>query len=176
MPVVGASTFEGQTYYFCSADCKRQFDENPRAWLPQPIPRPAAPFTLTALSGAAVSLEALRGQPVVLEFWATWSEPSVKQLAEVGKLEKKYRGRGLRVVAISTDVGADRDAVAPLVSRKGLEHPVAIDLGENPVWKLYGPRSLPALYLIDGTGTIRAQWIGAFDKKQVEAGLANLLG
>ena len=175
MAVVGASVFEGQTYYFCSPECKTQFEENPRAWLPQPIPRPAAPFTLTDLKGGSISLEAMRGQPLLLEFWATWSEPSIAQLAEVAKLEKKHRASGLRVLAISTDLGTDQAAVSPLASKKGVQHPVAIDRAEDPVWKLYGPRSLPALYLIDATGAIRAQWVGSFDKKQVEAEIAKLL-
>jgi peroxiredoxin len=116
----------------------------------------APDFTLNGLDGKPVRLSDVGdGKVVLLNFWATWCVPCVKELPHLQRLQDFYGGRGLQVLAVSTD-GPDRQAaVASFVGRYGYMMPVLLD-SRSEVVALFDPQlTLPYTVLLDRSGKIR---------------------
>ena len=174
-PVKAARTYEGKQYGFCSEKCAQAFAADPIAYLPPTFPREAPLFDLKDLAGKPLSSESLRGQVVLLDFWATWCVPWRKSMPELQALHQKYAERGFSVVGVSIDEG-DPAKVKKFVGSKKLSYPIAMDSAQNPAWEAFRVKAVPAAYLIDREGRIVAQWTGApADVKQVEGKLERLL-
>jgi peroxiredoxin len=125
--------------------------------LPQPAFAQKAPdFTLTALDGKVVRLsETAAGKVALINFWATWCVPCVKELPHLQKFQDLYGAKGLQVLTISID-GPDRLAnVSAFIDRYGYTVPVLLDT-DSQVVSLYNPRlNLPYSVLLDRQGMIR---------------------
>lgn len=170
-------TFEGKEYVFCALKCAKEFDADPAAYAPPTLPRNAPGFSLRDLRGGAVSNASLKGQVVLLDFWATWCPPCVKSMPELQSLHAKYAARGFAVVGISIDEGAPAAAkVKKFIGAKRITYPIAIDSAKSPAWEAFGVKTVPAAYLLDREGRIVAQWTGVpADMAQLEAKLQELL-
>jgi len=114
----------------------------------------ARPFTLRDLDGDLVELkESLANGPVILDFWATWCKPCVKNLSKLQKLYAEYKDRGLGVLAINEDGPRSLSKVEPFARSLGLEFPILLD--ENRAVALrYGVSGFPATFVIDPKGEI----------------------
>jgi thiol-disulfide isomerase/thioredoxin len=130
---------------------------------------PAPAFSLRTLnpeaSGLAwVRLERLVGAEaedasarlVLLSFFASWCEPCKKELPLLVKLDRTYRGVGLRVVSVDIDTGEDGiEAARRLVSDAGLRHPVGSDRFNILARRYLGEKApLPSVFLIRKDGTV----------------------
>jgi len=135
------------------------FRTNPRD-VPSPlVGRPAVPFTLTTFAGEPVSLEALRGKVVVLNFWASWCYPACYEEAPV--LERNWRGyRDRGVVVVGVDIQDKREAALKFVGDFGLTFPIAQDL-KGTVSVDYGVYGVPETFFLDRQGKIRLKHVGA---------------
>ena len=135
------------------------FRTNPRD-IPSPlVGRAAAPFTLAGFDGAPVSLEAHRGQVVVVNFWASWCIPACYDEAPV--LERNWRGyrdRGVAVIGI--DIQDTDEAARKFIDTFSLTFPNARDVGGR-VSVDYGVYGVPETFFIDRAGRIRAKHVGA---------------
>jgi len=129
---------------------------------PAPGPGPrlgseAPPLALPALAGAPVSLTGLRGQVVVVNFWATWCAPCVAELPSLDRLQRALGGEGLRVLAVSVD--ADGAALARFVREANLELPVLRDRDGHAA-AAWGVDSFPATFVVDVEGVVRESYLG----------------
>jgi peroxiredoxin len=115
-------------------------------------PRPAPDFTLRAPDGASVALADLRGKVVVLNFWATWCRPCVKELPALQALADRHGGEGLDVVAVNVDRDDPGD-VAGYGHRLGLSFALPLD-PKGAVRGAYRVRALPTTYLIGRDGRL----------------------
>ncbi|SDA16039.1 TlpA disulfide reductase family protein [Sphingomonas sp. NFR15] len=129
----------------------------------------APPFELTLVDGTKVSSADLRGQVVVLNFWATWCVPCKQELPTLDAYYAVTSKYGLRVFAVTTE-----DSV-PLSQLKRLFAAMHI----APVRKVRGPYAtmsgVPTNYVIDRTGRLRYARAGAFDLDALNALLIPLL-
>lgn len=174
-PVRATRTHEGVEYGFCAERCAREFAADPAAFLPPTFPRPAPAFAVRDLDGRPITLDSLRGRVVLLDFWATWCAPCLKSMPELEALHRRYSGRGLTVLGVSTDEGGI-DLVRKFARARKVTYPIALDDERDPAWAAYRVKAVPSAYLIDREGRIVAQWTGAAPaKKQLEALLAGLL-
>lgn len=135
--------------------------------------KPAPQFVRHDLNGRAVSLRALRGKVVLLNFWATWCGPCQVELPQFEGWQKQYGAQGLQVVAISMD--DDPAPVRALVRKLGLDFPIV--MGDAALGKRYGGvLGLPVTFLIARNGTVAVRFQGetrlAEMEKQVEELLA----
>ena len=128
--------------------------------IPSPlVGRPAAAFTLTSFDGAPVTLDALRGKVVVLNFWASWCYPACYEEAPVlERAWRAYRDRG--VVVLGEDIQDKDEAGRKFIRDFSLTFPNAPD----PAGKVsidYGVYGVPETFFIDRQGRIRRKYVGA---------------
>jgi len=138
-------------------------------------------LSLEATSGKRVSLSDFRGQPVVVNLWATNCGGCRAELPDFVRLYAVYQSKGLAVVGISMDILYDnlkgaREAwavVKPFVATHGMKYPVVLDDGSAE--KALKVTALPATYLLDRSGRIAATYIGVVDAGNLEANIKTLL-
>ena len=144
-----------------------------------PIPATAAPvpkvgeiapdFEVETLDHAKIRLSELRGQVVVLNFWATWCGPCKAELPTLDAYFKERRSAGLRVFAVTT-----QDSL-PLYQLRPLAALMTIPM----VRHMKGPYAVlggvPTNYVIDRAGVLRYAKADAFDLDALNALLVPLL-
>ncbi|MBI3899565.1 MAG: TlpA family protein disulfide reductase [Gammaproteobacteria bacterium] len=119
----------------------------------------AAPdFALKSNSGHNVRLSELRGQVVLINFWATWCAPCRQELPVLQKLYARYQAAGFSLLAVNID--ADRTAADAMLTKLGVQLPTLYDADGNKnqekrVAKLYDVNSMPATLIIDRDGRVR---------------------
>jgi thiol-disulfide isomerase/thioredoxin len=97
-----------------------------------------------------VSLDALRGRVVVLDFWAPWCGPCRMIMPSLDQLSTRYHGRGLTVLGVARESRAD---IEDHLARSPVGYTIARDLGRTMTD--YGVRAIPMLVVIDRRGTVR---------------------
>lgn len=115
-------------------------------------------FSLRTLEGKTVSLTALRGQVVLLNFWATWCLECRQELPALETLHRRFGPRGLAVVGINTREGPI--AVRGYVRNRVLTFPLLLDSG-GTVTRGYGVIGLPTTFLVGRDGRSAALAVGA---------------
>lgn len=131
---------------------------------------PAPDFTLKDLSGHDVTLSALRGQVVLLNFWATWCPPCRSEVPSMAGLNSRMAGKPFRMLAVSIDQGA-APAVESLFSTMKVRLPALLD-PQSRVADIYGITGVPETFVIDKKGIIVEKVIGPIewtDPQVVEA-------
>jgi cytochrome c biogenesis protein CcmG, thiol:disulfide interchange protein DsbE len=150
------------------------FRVNPREIASPLVGRPASAFTLTSYEGQPLSLAALRGKVVVVNFWASWCFPACYEEAPV--LERNwrtYRDRGL--VMIGVDIQDKAEAGKKFISDFSLTFPNALDT-KGEVSVEYGVYGVPETFFIDRAGRIRVKHVGALTDEIFRDSVEKLLG
>jgi len=126
----------------------------------------APDFTLRDPQGKSVRLSQVLGRKaVLLNFWATWCVPCREEMPTMERAYQEYKARGLEILAISLDVGPEAtvaSAVTKFMAELKLSFPALLD-PEWKVVKLYRVIGIPATFLIDRRGVIRAVEVGPRD-------------
>jgi cytochrome c biogenesis protein CcmG, thiol:disulfide interchange protein DsbE len=127
-----------------------------------PAPRQgflAPDFTLEDLAGNPVQLSALRGQPVLLNFWASWCPPCKEEMPAMQRVHSEYAGQGFMILAVNTTYQDSESEARRFLQQGGLTFPVVFDrTGEAS--RLYETRALPTSFFIDADGIIREVVVG----------------
>jgi peroxiredoxin len=120
---------------------------------------PAPAFQAMTLAGDTVSLESLRGAPVLLNLWATWCAPCRRETPFLQTVHERYGSRGLQVVGVTTDTRAAVDDVRAFLKEFGVTYRILHDPDARSM-DLFSAIGLPATYLIGGDGVIRWAHLG----------------
>jgi len=160
-----------------AAGCER-VDPQRAQGSPEPDPtsvpgeRFAAPdFSLPDLAGGEVALAALRGRPVVIDFWATWCAPCERQIPVLNAFHEKY---GERIPVLGISVDADPNAVPPFVEQHAIRYRVL--LGDEGLAHDYGARGYPWLFVLRPDGSVHSAHVGVVSPEALEAAVAEWAG
>lgn len=124
----------------------------------------AAPdFTLQDLAGNRVGLADLRGQVVVLDFWATWCGPCRIDMPRIEALHNELKDQGLRVFGVN---GEDAQVARAYLDRNGYTFPTLSDPGMT-VSRRYEVSAIPTAVVIDKQGNIGAYLQGSGTKERL---------
>jgi thiol-disulfide isomerase/thioredoxin len=136
---------------------------------------PAPDFTVQSLVGEPVTLSALKGQVVVVDFWATWCGPCREELPMLLETARAFEARGVKLVMVSTDdVSEQREAVEAFARREPGLAPYAA-FGTPALGEQYLVRALPTLYVLDRRGQVVAARAGTVARWQLERWLEHAL-
>ncbi len=149
-----------------------------------PTGRSAAPevgragpdFLLEQPGGGTLRLSDLQGQPVLINFWATWCPPCRAEIPELVAAYERYRDEGLVIVAVNLQ--ESNGQVLEFAEEFGMTFPIVIDRDGDVanVWRLGGPiEGIPTSYFLDETGVIRSFFYGPMTKDSLEERLADVL-
>lgn len=121
----------------------------------------APPFTLPNLKGQEVNLTDLKGDVVLINFWATWCKDCAKEMPEFEKLYQKFRSKGLTILAIALDKKG-QPAVEAFLKKEHLKlsYPILLDPDER-VARAYGLSWVPVTIMVGQEGEIIETIIGA---------------
>ena len=132
----------------------------------------APPFETTDLSGKPVSLAALRGSPIVVNFWATWCGPCITEMPMIQQAYEQYQLQGLRVIGV--DANETPAEVKRWQMRFGLTYDLVMDQ-DSRIANAYRVRGLPSTYFIGRDGVIRQIAYGPLTETAFQAAIADLL-
>ncbi len=140
-----------------------------------PAPPAPAELELLDLEGERRALADSRGCVVVLNFWATWCLPCVKEMPVLVDLQRDFGARGVRVIAVSADDPARRDEVERFARRRGLDFPVWVGGTTAHMESLGLGSTLPATALIDPEGRVVDRILGPFEADNLRRRVERLL-
>ena len=133
-----------------------------------------ADFNEKDLAGKPLSVAQCKGKVVLIDFWATWCGPCVRELPNVLETYKKHHGQGFEIIGISLD--QDREKLESFIKSKDMSWPQFFDGKgwENKLAAQYGITSIPATFLLDREGKIIARDLRGENLEQAVAkALAN---
>ncbi len=143
--------------------------------------RPAPSFSLVDARGETITLAALHGKVVLLDFWATWCGGCKLEIPWYMEFDQRYRQQGLAVVGVAMDEEG-WNAVRPFLAKEtdpdtgghtAMQYPVV--LGSETMGKQFGLTSMPLTLLIDRDGRIALSHSGVVNKGDFEASIRQLL-
>lgn len=124
-------------------------------------------FIVERVDGSMLDLAALRGQVVVVNFWATWCPPCREELPYLISTVEAYRAQGVTLVAINNDdLDDQREAVTSFLGAFPELKPFAA-FGRPEIGEDYQVRALPSVYVIDRHGHVSASYEGQASEAQL---------
>ena len=136
------------------------------------VGRAAPEFTLAGLDGPAVTLSDLRGQVVVINFWASWCTECHEEQDALDQTWQRYRDSGM--VLLGVDFEDTGDGARDYMHQSGLTYPVVED-EDSKTALAYGIRGIPETFLIDRSGRIVDRIIGRVDGARLAGAIQPLL-
>lgn len=134
------------------------------------VHQPAPDFALQTLDARTVDVTSLRGNVVLINFWATWCGPCRLEMPVFQQYHERYGDR-LKILAVNADETPEE--VRAFVDELGFTFDVLLDPGQQ-VGDLYRVRVFPTTFLVDEEGTVRVQHLGIMDESQLTNYLEDL--
>ena len=126
------------------------------------VNRPAPDFTLATFEGSTISMETLKGKPIVINFWASWCPPCRE---EASLLERTWRAyKNLDVIFLGVGVQDRRKDALNYIREFDITYPN----GPDPTGEIsidYGVSGLPVTFFVSRKGEILRRHVGAIDKR-----------
>ena len=144
---------------FLLAGCGGESESNSQTQLVGGNPGNLAPdFELTNLAGDTVKLSDLRGDVVLVDFWATWCGPCKMAMPHLQDIHEQFGDKGVTIVAISVDRQGER-VVRPFIQKYGYSFDVVMT--DNLIEQKFGGfRGIPTTFIIAPDGTVFKRWTG----------------
>jgi len=128
----------------------------------------APDFSISDLSGKTVTLSALKGKYVVVDFWASWCTPCRAANQKIKPIYEKYKNKGFEMISVSMD---DKKTLWEAAIKKDglpwLQVSELIGIKESSVAKQYSVTSLPTVFLLDRTGKVIAQNVSEKELEEI---------
>jgi thiol-disulfide isomerase/thioredoxin len=132
-----------------------------RQFIPTNPPRPAPEIGFADSAGKSLSLADFRGRIVLVNLWATWCEPCIREMPSLDRLRAALPDRDLAIALVSQDRGGDK-VVAPFFAKLGIKLETYLD-PKSTVGHAFEVRGLPTTILVDREGRELGRAEGALD-------------
>lgn len=130
-------------------------------------------YEYTTLDGHRLGSDTLRGQVVLVNFWATWCLPCRVEMPLLEQMQKRHASAGFVIVGLAVD-RASTASVRAFVEDRGVTYPIA-HVGSEAERTFGGVRGYPTSFLIDRTGRIRHTVLGPIGPLSLEPAVRRLL-
>ncbi|MGF1573835.1 MAG: TlpA family protein disulfide reductase [Sumerlaeia bacterium] len=125
------------------------------------IGKPAPDFELTSIAGETVRLSELKGNVIILDFWATWCPPCIEALPKMQNIQTKYADKPLKIITMNLDPEENLEkAVKPLLERKGIDSLTVLIGNTDEPSSQYAVNQLPHVVLINADGIVERVFVG----------------
>jgi thiol-disulfide isomerase/thioredoxin len=128
-------------------------------FVPSSQPYPAPAVSLSDTTGQSVELSELQGKLVLVNLWATWCEPCLREMPSLERLQSRLGGR-IAVLAVSEDRGGNK-TVEPFIAKLGLKSVKIYIDPKSEVGHAFGARGLPTSFVISREGKVLGRVEGA---------------
>ncbi len=142
----------------------------------------AAPFFAAAVvdtDNKPVALDALRGKPLVINFWARWCGPCRKEIPDLVEMHAKYKGKGVVIVGLAIEDADSREAVRDFAKAYEVDYRILLaGVGKGvELMKALGndKAGLPFTVIVDRNGKVAAKKLGAMSKAEMEAAIKQVM-
>ena len=115
-------------------------------------PQPAPDFTLKSLSGENLKLSELRGQVVLVNFWASWCGPCRQEMPLLDAMYQRYQKLGFTILGVNVE--QDAAPAQAMLEEHPVQFPVLFD-PQSTASKLYNLNAMPTTVLVDRSGNVR---------------------
>lgn len=136
-------------------------------WVGQPVPK----FSMKSLDGRTITLAALRGKVVVLDFWATWCGPCREEMPLIEKLRDELRSQGVEIWGVT---GEPPDVARRWLAERKRTLPTLIDT-DKTLFRHYSIESIPVLMVIGGNGKVSSYVVGMRGDRDLRADIAKAM-
>ena len=123
--------------------------------------------SVTTPDGKTHSLSAYKGKPLVVNFWASWCGPCVREMPELSALQGQYRKKGIRFIGLGVDSGTN---IKNFLQKVKVDYPIYVaGFGGADVARAFGDLAggLPYTVVIDANGTVRATKLGQIKPEEL---------
>lgn len=114
--------------------------------------RPAPDFNLDSSTGSKLGLSELKGQVVMINFWASWCGPCKEEMPLLEQMYRKYKPMGFTLLGVNVE--PDPSKAQALLQKTPVSFPILFDR-QSQVSKLYNVTNMPSSVLIDRAGNVR---------------------
>ncbi len=134
----------------------------------------AGDVDIAKLDGGTFKLSDFQGKVLVVDFWATYCGPCVKQVPQLAELSRKYRDKGLAVVGITSDERSDQEKVVEFLKKAGADYTIGFDDPRLSSAFLKGTEDetglppIPQLFVISRDGRVVEHMIGDSPQRGIE--------
>ena len=115
---------------------------------------PAPGFKLANRAGGELSLDGLKGQVVMINFWASWCGPCRQEFPALDQIYAKYKPMGFQMIAINVE--SEKADAEKFLGKTPVSFPILFD-PDNKVSGSYGVSAMPTTFLVDRQGRLRWQ-------------------
>ena len=112
----------------------------------------APDFTLETLSGGNLRLEEMRGQVVLINFWASWCGPCRQEMPILDRIHSRYEDTGFAVLGVNVE--GKKGPAQKIVDKTNVRFPVLIDAAQD-VSETYDLKAMPTTVVVDRDGVVR---------------------
>ena len=130
---------------------------------------------LKDLQGNSQKLASLRGQIVVVNFWATWCGPCQEELPRLAKLAQSYDGKNVRFIAVSIDAAKDRAKIQPALEKANVTLETWVGANTDTLASFGLGEIVPGTAILDEHGEIIARVMGEAHEEDVRTAVDWLL-
>ncbi len=136
------------------------------------VDKPALDFRLSSQNGAEFLLSEHLGNPIVINFWASWCQPCRVEAPVLERTWRRYRDQNL--VLVGVNIQDDQRPASAFIREFGITYPNGPDV-DGIITIDYGVIGLPVTFFVNRNGTVERRWVGAIDEATAEAWVAELI-
>ena len=136
------------------------------------VSKPAPDFTLPLLDGGELALSQYMGNPMVINFWASWCPPCRQESLILERAWRSYTSRDVMFVGV--DIQDSEEDARAYVREFGLTYPNGLDV-DGKITVDYGVIGLPVTFFVNRDGIVVRRWVGAISETRLAMWLGELM-